>query len=69
MKVFKVSWPERVRRQGEENYFKNLKIMLSGIICLLMKLQSYFQGRILQIAPEKEFNILSKDLIPSLMSA
>lgn len=43
--------------------------MLSGIICLLMKLQSYFQGRILQIAPEEEFNSLSKDLIPSLMSA
>lgn len=43
--------------------------MLSGIICLLMKLQSYFQGGILQIAPEKEFNGLSKDLIPSLMSA
>lgn len=34
-----------------------------------MKLQSYFQGRILKIAPEKESNHLSKDLIPSLMSA
>lgn len=34
-----------------------------------MKLQSYFQGKILQIAPEKESNGWSKDLIPSLMSA
>lgn len=69
LKAFEVSWPEKIRHQGEESYFKNFKIILSGIICLLMKLQSYFQGRILQIAPEKESNGLSKDLIPSLMSA
>lgn len=67
--AFEVSCPENIKHQGESNYFKNFKIILSGIISLLMKLQRYFQGRILEIAPEKESNHLSKDLIPSLMSA
>lgn len=47
LKAFEVSWPGKIRHQEEENYFKTFKIIFSGIICLLMKLQSYFQGRFL----------------------